>query len=137
MKPTRIIMAGTMAVVISFSVVLGSKETKASSIGSTTAAQTVHIPAQDPFLQTLGAQSDEEIYDALYGGQTLAEIAEDHQKDVQPIIDLQVAQLSEQLNLRLATGSISLEQYNAQQEELAEIVTRSVYGLDGLGKESS
>lgn len=84
----------------------------------------------DPYLHVLGVGSDEELYDALYDGRTLAEIAAEHGRDPQRVVSLQVAELSKQLEARLAGGSISAEVFEAQKAELAEIITRSVYGAE-------
>jgi hypothetical protein len=86
---------------------------------------------QDPFLEVLGAASDEEVVDALYNGQSLADIAAANDKDIQPIIDLQIAQLTQQLNNRLAEGSIPLQVYQAQLLELPDIVASSVQQSHG------
>lgn len=83
----------------------------------------------DDLLKTLGISSDEQLYDALYNGQTLADIAQTHNQDAQAIVDLQVAQLTEQLDQRLANKSITLEQYQAHKAELTQVVAKSVFGL--------
>lgn len=83
----------------------------------------------DDLLKALGISSDEQLYDALYNGQTLADIAQTHNQDSQAIVDLQVAQLTEQLDQRLANKSITLEQYQAHKAELTQVVAKSVFGL--------
>ncbi len=83
----------------------------------------------DDLLRTLGISSDEQLYDALYNGQTLADIAQAHNQDAQAIVDLQVAQLTEQLDQRLANNSITPEQYQAHKAELTQVVAKSVFGL--------
>ncbi|MGQ3479804.1 hypothetical protein [Paenibacillus sp. TY11] len=83
----------------------------------------------DELLKTLGVSSDEQLYDALYNGQTLADIAQTHKRDAQAVVDLQVAQLTEQLDQRLANKSITPEQYQAHKEELTQVVAKSVFGL--------
>ncbi|MGY5484025.1 hypothetical protein [Paenibacillus sp. ALE2] len=83
----------------------------------------------DDLLKALGISSDEQLYDALYNGQTLADIAQTHNQDAQAIVDLQVAQLTEQLDQRLANKSITLEQYQAHKAELTQVVAKSVFGL--------
>ncbi|MGQ3480066.1 MULTISPECIES: hypothetical protein [unclassified Paenibacillus] len=83
----------------------------------------------DKLLDTLGISSDEQLYDALYNGQTLADIALTNKRDAQAVIDLQVAQLTEQLDQRLANNSITLEQYQAHKAELTQVVAKSVFGL--------
>ncbi|MNC78493.1 hypothetical protein D3C75_1307140 [compost metagenome] len=54
------------------------------------------------------------------------DIAEENGGNIAGVIDLQVSQLTEQLNQRLASGSITRQQYTAQKAELKEIVTQSV-----------
>ncbi|KKD56594.1 MULTISPECIES: hypothetical protein [Paenibacillus] len=83
----------------------------------------------DDLLKALGISSDEQLYDALYNGQTLADIAQTHNQDAQAIVDLQVAQLTEQLDQRLANKNITPEQYQAHKAELTQVVAKSVFGL--------
>lgn len=74
----------------------------------------------------LNPTSDEELYDALYEGKSLRNIAEEHGGNVTQVINLQVKQLTQQLEARLASGSITPQQFNAQKAELREIVAQSV-----------
>ncbi len=83
---------------------------------------------QDPFLSTLGADSDEDVYDDLYEGGSLADTARRNNKSPQAVIDLQVAQMNELLTQRLIDGSITPDTYRAQKEELTELIVKSVYG---------
>lgn len=83
----------------------------------------------DELLETLGVSSEEQLYDALYNGQTLADIALANKRDAQSVVDLQVAQLTKQLDQRLANKSITLEQYQAHKAELTQVVAKSVFGL--------
>ncbi|MCQ6563223.1 hypothetical protein NNL21_31610 [Paenibacillus mendelii] len=85
-------------------------------------------PQEDRFLQALGVSSDEAVQEALYSGKSLASIAEDNQLDVQNIIDLQVAELTDQLDERLINGSLAMHEYESHKSELTDIITRSVYG---------
>ncbi|MEC0268836.1 hypothetical protein [Paenibacillus anseongense] len=87
------------------------------------------ITAKYDLLHVLGLASEEDIYNAQYNGLSLADIAEANKVDVQKVIDLQLAELIEQLDERLSSGSITPEQYYAQQAELPEIIMRSVYAL--------
>lgn len=136
MNPKQIIITGAMACAIALSngvltveanacIVKQSDSTKAKKTGQSSEKE--NINKQDHFLRTLGTSSDAEIYDALYQGQSLADIASGNQLDVQHVIDYQVAELEEQLNQRLATGGITPEIYQAQKSELVDIVTQSVY----------
>ncbi|WP_068502489.1 hypothetical protein [Paenibacillus kribbensis] len=83
----------------------------------------------DKLLDTLGISSDEQLYGALYNGQTLADVALTNKQDAQAVVDLQVAQLTEQLDQRLANKSITHEQYQAHKAELTQVVAKSVFGL--------
>lgn len=86
-------------------------------------------PLKEDLLHVLRLSSDEDIYNAQYNGESLADIAKANKVDVQKIIELQLTELTEQLNLRVSSGSITPEQYEAQRAELREIITKSVYAL--------
>lgn len=77
-------------------------------------------------LKALNQPTDEDLYDALYDGKSLQDIASEQNTDIEDVIDLQVTQLTEQLDSRLASGSITAEQYAAHKAELRDIVTESV-----------
>ncbi|MBB3112337.1 hypothetical protein FHS18_004423 [Paenibacillus phyllosphaerae] len=79
------------------------------------------------FVRVLGADSAEEVKDALYNGSSLADIASSNSADIDQLIQLQVAQLALQLQERLQAGSISQAQFEAQLAELHEIVASSVF----------
>jgi len=106
--------------------------TKTAAVGPEAARQAAEEqeadPSSDPWIDLLGASSEDEVYDALYAGQSLAAIAEANGTDVQHVIDHQIGQLSGQLSERLAAGSITPEMYVAQLIELEDIVTRSAHG---------
>lgn len=87
------------------------------------------VPIKDDLLHVLGLSSEEDIYNAQYSGQSLADMAAANKVDVQKVIELQLAELTEQLNLRLSSGSITLEQYRDQRAELPEIIIKSVYAM--------
>jgi hypothetical protein len=87
------------------------------------------VPIKEDLLHVLGLSSEEDIYIAQYNGLSLADIAEANKVDVQKVIVLQLAELTEQLNLRLSSGSITPEQYEAQCAELPEIIIKSVYAM--------
>ncbi|SDO72334.1 hypothetical protein SAMN04487897_12067 [Paenibacillus sp. yr247] len=86
-------------------------------------------PIKEDLLHVLGLSSEEDIYNAQYNGQSLADIAKANKVDVQKVIELQLSELTEQLNARLSSGSITSEQYQAQREELPEIIIKSVYAM--------
>jgi hypothetical protein len=143
-SPKRIIIVGTMAIVITIGVFRNETNVNAYvsiiSLDKSDVSQTkktnLTIPhkqrfATGDFLQSLGASSEEEVYDALYNGKSLADIAKSNHKDVQPLIDLQVTELTAQLDQRLAAGSLSPEDYQAQKAELPDLISKSVYGKMG------
>ncbi|MNH41633.1 hypothetical protein D3C79_1031690 [compost metagenome] len=66
------------------------------------------------------------MYEALYDGKSLKDIAAENGGNINSVINLQVAQLTQQLDSRLASGSITREQYTAQKAEVRELVTQSV-----------
>jgi len=121
----RMFMVGTMAFAIALSAALWNNE-NIDTLSSS--GQADHIVAKDPLLQILGLSSDEEMYSALSNGQTLADIASDNEADIEQVIKLQTSQMTEQLDQRLASGSITAEVYEAQKAELTSVITNSVYG---------
>lgn len=86
-------------------------------------------PIKEDLLHILKLSSEEDIYQAQYNGFSLADIARANQVDVQKVIELQLAELMEQLQARLFNGSITSEQYLAQRAELPEIISKSVYAM--------
>ncbi|WP_442601964.1 hypothetical protein [Paenibacillus sp. KN14-4R] len=144
MHPKQFIMVGTMA----FAITIGFTFWKEDNQVHAASIQLVKVDTQttdkqeeltsvspytdlnnnESFKMTLGASSDEDIYDALYDGKTLADIAAGNNQDVQSIINLQVAEMTAQLDERLASGSITPTVYHAQKSELSSIITDSVYG---------
>ncbi|AJS60949.1 SHOCT domain-containing protein [Paenibacillus sp. IHBB 10380] len=127
MNSKRIIIVGTIVFAITVGGASWNNNVIASSI---TKSLNTTTPVQDDLLQVLDLSSDDEIYDALYNGKTLADIAKDNDVDVQNVIDLQVEELTEQLKLRLANGSLTPEQYEEQKSEIRDIITKSAYGLN-------
>jgi cobalamin biosynthesis protein CbiD len=130
MNPKRIFIVGTMALTITISGGVWSKETNANASHSTLEsldAHNVQVAVKDDFLQALGASSDEEVYDSLLQGRSLADIADDNHGDVQRIINQQIAELTEQLDVRLANGSLLPHDYQAQKSEIRNIIKKSVY----------
>jgi hypothetical protein len=141
MSPKRIIMISTMAFAIALSTALWSEDTSASTYipsdksdsynkHNDNKEQAFHSTIQDPLQQALGLSSGDDIYEALSSGQSLADIANANDADIQNVIDLQTAEMTEQLDQRLASGSISNDVYEAQKAELTSIITNSVYGLN-------
>ncbi|MFB5269583.1 hypothetical protein ACE41H_22750 [Paenibacillus enshidis] len=126
MNLKRILIFSTLALAISIGESIGSS-TASASTAVKPKQQEAKVVKED-IVQILGLSSDEELYHALYDGKTMADIAGETGADMNRIIHLQVAELTDQLNQRLTQGSITREQYEAQKSELTEVVKRSVYG---------
>ncbi|TVY11774.1 hypothetical protein [Paenibacillus cremeus] len=127
MNPKRILMIGTMAIAFTVGLELTADKTTAQAALRPTQDISAAVP-QDDFLHALGASSEQEVYEALYNGRTLADIAITNQADVSGIIALQSAELLGQLEERLKSGSLTRAQYEAQKREVTEIITHSVWG---------
>ncbi|MDF2960464.1 MAG: hypothetical protein K0S39_2199 [Paenibacillus sp.] len=132
MNPKQILIVGTMVLTITVTVTFGGeiwgRGTGSSSLIENFDGHNGEMALKDDFLQVLGVSSDEEVYYSLLDGKSLANIADENHKGVQDIINLQIAELTEQLDRQLANGSIHPSVYQAQKEELADIVRKSVYG---------
>ncbi|WP_127587318.1 hypothetical protein [Paenibacillus koleovorans] len=140
MTPKRIFMIGTIAIAITLGSGLFGKETDADIVlfpsEPAAAGSTAEAPSPEAeteaFLETLGAPDEQSVYDALYEGISLAELAERNDKPIEPLLQLQIEQLKAQLDNRLSAGSITPRIYQAQLAELPEIVRLSAYGEKGL-----
>ncbi|WP_339799814.1 hypothetical protein MKY19_01450 [Paenibacillus sp. FSL R5-0744] len=120
----RVIIVGTVVIVMSFGNAWSSLTANASS--STQWSTTSVADKDELLLKALNQPTDDDLYDALYDGKSLQDIAIEQNTDIEDVIDLQVTQLTEQLDLRLASGNITAEQYAAHKAELRDIVTESV-----------
>lgn len=81
--------------------------------------------SSDELLSALNQSSEEDLYQKLYNGKSLRTITEENRGNWDEVIAIQVRQLREQLDERLASGSISSKQHAAQQAELEALVTQS------------
>ncbi|WP_312150240.1 hypothetical protein, partial [Paenibacillus odorifer] len=106
----RVIIVGTVVVVMSFGNAWTSLTANASSPVKWSTAE---VADQDELLEVLNQPTDEDLYEAIYDGKSLQDIASEQGQDIEAVIDLQVAQLTDQLDSRLAAGSITTEQYAA------------------------
>lgn len=126
MNIKRVMIVGTMIVAMSF----GGTAWGKPALHTLPVAKwsTSDVADTDELLDALNLNptSDEELYDALYDGRSLRNIAEENGGNVTQVINLQVKQLTQQLEARLASGSITPQQFNAQKAELREIVAQSV-----------
>ncbi|WP_151735583.1 SHOCT domain-containing protein ['Paenibacillus yunnanensis' Narsing Rao et al. 2020] len=125
MNIKRVMIVGTMVVAMSFG---GTAWARTVVLAAPVAKWSISsVDGSDALLAALKQRSDEELYEALYDGKSLKEIAEENGGDIESVINLQTAELQEQLDERLASGSISQQQYEAQRAELREIVAASVH----------
>ncbi|MBW4084791.1 hypothetical protein [Paenibacillus sp. S150] len=123
MNIKRVMIVGTMIVAISFGgTTWGKPVVSASPVAKWSTAS---VADKDDLLEALNQSSDEELYNALYDGKSLKDIAEENGGDIDSVVHLQVSQLTQQLDQRLASGSITRQQYTVQKAELKEIVTQS------------
>ncbi|GGF66043.1 hypothetical protein GCM10010912_08860 [Paenibacillus albidus] len=128
MNIKRVMIVGTMIVALSFGGTGWSKLTvNASPVAKWSTAGTAEKEnTGDDLLEALNMASDETLYEALYDGKSLRDIAAERKGNINSVVQLQVAQLTEQLDARLASGSITAKQYTAHLEELKDIVTESL-----------
>ena len=122
----KIIIVGSVV----FAITVGgvSWNSHASSSPLTLSFNTM-VPIKEDLLHVLKLSSNEELYNALYDGNTLADLAQSKDVDVQKVINLQVSELTAQLDLRLASGSLTLQQYEEQKSEVRDLITNSVHGI--------
>ena len=126
MNIKRVVIVGTMVVALSFGGTSwgGKLIVSASPVAKWSSTS---VADSDELLDALNQSSDEELYEALYEGKSLQDIAAEQGGNIAAVISLQVSQLTKQLELRLASGSITKQQYEVQQAELRDLVTRSVH----------
>lgn len=134
MNMKRVIIIGTMIVTMSFSETAWGQS--AISPIPTAKWSIVDLDTRersgDELLSALNQPSEADLYEELYSGKSLRTITEESNGNLNEVIAIQVRQLKEQLDERLANGSISSEQHAAQQAELEELVrqsTNTVYNL--------
>ncbi len=132
MTAKRIIIITTIAFTLVFSCDFNPAAAKVIQTNAQNKTQNAEGNLQngkitDPLLHELGAPNDEALYEALYNGHSLADMAYANGKAIQPVVDLQTAELTAQLVQRLNEGQISLEQFMVYQSELKEIISQSVH----------
>nr|WP_154896012.1 SHOCT domain-containing protein [Paenibacillus xylanexedens] len=127
MNIKRVMFVGTMIVTMSFAGTAWSKS--AISPIPLTEWSIVSINTKDDnkdeLLTALNHSSEEDLYQDLYAGKSLQTIADENDGDFSQVVALQVNQLRQQLDDRLASGSITQEQYEAQHAEIEQIVLES------------
>ncbi|MCP1183361.1 hypothetical protein [Paenibacillus sp. 1781tsa1] len=127
MNMKRVIIIGTMIVTMSFA---GTAWGQSSISPIPTAKWSIvdldtREESCDELLSALNQPSEEHLYQELYNGKSLRMITEENNGDLDEVIAIQVRQLREQLDERLASGSIRSKQHAAQQAELEALVTQS------------
>ncbi|GIP52693.1 MULTISPECIES: hypothetical protein [Paenibacillus] len=131
MNIKRIVIVGTMACVIT--VIPGiSGHTSSKAYAAAFPAMLSHLDksretGKDRFIESLGLTNERVLYDSLLEGQSLADIAESNEKEIDTVIQLQTEQLQQQLTQRFASGQLSETAYRLQMEETPEIIKESVY----------
>ncbi|WP_339260252.1 hypothetical protein MKZ12_10255 [Paenibacillus sp. FSL R5-0713] len=127
MNMKRVIIIGTMFVTMSFAGTAWGQ----SAISPIPTAKWSIVDldpgegSSDELLSALNQSSEEDLYQKLYNGKSLRTITEENRGNWDEVIAIQVRQLREQLDERLASGSISSQQHAAQQAELEALVTQS------------
>ncbi|WP_339241134.1 hypothetical protein MKX40_09860 [Paenibacillus sp. FSL R5-0517] len=127
MNMKRVIIIGTMFVTMSFAGTAWGQ----SAISPIPTAKWSIVDldpgegSSDELLSALNQSSEEDLYQKLYNGKSLRTITEENRGNWDEVIAIQVRQLREQLDERLASGSISSKQHAAQQAELEALVTQS------------
>ncbi|WP_172253358.1 hypothetical protein [Saccharibacillus deserti] len=124
----RIWIVGTLALGITLGSSLGGGKVEAEAVYRDTppASSDETVGSKDAFLYALGAQDEQQVYDLMYEGFSLGEIAVLGGGSEEQLIALQVRELEQQLEQRLADGQISKEAYIAYKAELPEIVAASL-----------
>ncbi|MGV2963829.1 hypothetical protein [Paenibacillus sp. AGC30] len=127
MNMKRVIIIGTMIVTMSFAGTAWGHS--AISPIPTAKWSIVDLDTRegnsDELLSALNQASEADLYQELYSSKSLRTITEENNGNLDEVIAIQIRQLREQLDERLASGSISSEQHAAQQAELEELVTQS------------
>jgi hypothetical protein len=133
MNPKQMIMIGTLAFALTLGSFTGNSVSRAGAATdllnlTDSADPDTSTSNEDEFLESLGVSSDEQVYESLLQGVSLAELAASRNKDVEALVQLQMNEMTAQLDARLAQGHISISEYEAQRSELKDILTRSAYG---------
>ncbi|WJH35679.1 hypothetical protein N6H14_06795 [Paenibacillus sp. CC-CFT747] len=131
MNPKQILIISTMAFTITVGGTLCSDRTKASApdkpetqLAKASAAPS--LPDRKDLTGLLG-MTGEELREELYGGRSLADVAEARRVGVQEVVGLQMAELTAQLEERCAAGSLTPAQLEAYKAELPELLAASAH----------
>ncbi|MBA9083702.1 hypothetical protein FHR92_000145 [Fontibacillus solani] len=132
MNIKQVVIVGTMAFVITLTPGISAQLNSGSASACPIKQSNLHNDntsesENDDFNEALGVSADETVYNALLEGNSLADIADSHQQDVDRLIELQVSQMQGQLTQRYRQGNLSPESYSEQMKELPDIIKESVY----------
>ncbi|GEM_PF-6569857 len=124
----RIWIVGTLALGITLGSGLAGGKVEAEAVYRETPPTSIDEvrSGQDAFLHALGTASEQDVYDLMYEGLSLREIAAMSGGSEDELIALQVRELEQQLEQRLADGQITREAYIAYKAELPEVVAASL-----------
>lgn len=124
----RIWIIGTLALGITLGSGLAGGKVEAEALYRETPPSSSDEATNKPnaFLYALGAQSEQQVYDLMYEGLSLREIAVLGGGSEDELAALQVRELEQQLEQRLAEGQITKEAYIAYKAELPELVAASL-----------
>ncbi|OWA35408.1 hypothetical protein B9G55_12240 [Saccharibacillus sp. O16] len=124
----RIWIVGTLALGITLGSGLAGGKVEAEAVYRETPPTSIDETrsGQDAFLHAIGAASQQDVYELMYEGLSLREIAAISGGSEDALIALQVRELEQQLEQRLADGQITREAYIAYKAELPEIVAASL-----------
>lgn len=124
----RIWIVGTLALGITLGSGLAGGKVEAEAVYRDTPPASIDEirSGQDAFLHALGTASEQDVYDLMYEGLSLREIASIRGGSEHDLLALQVRELEQQLEQRLADGQITREAYIAYKAELPEIVAASL-----------
>ncbi|MDO3412707.1 hypothetical protein QWJ34_23270 [Saccharibacillus sp. CPCC 101409] len=126
----RIWIIGTLALGITLGSGFGGGRVEAEAVYRETppASADNNHAGPDAFLHALGAAAEQDVYELMYEGLSLREIAVLGGGSEEQLIALQVRELEQQLEERLQGGRIGKEAYIAYKAELPEIVAKSIAG---------
>jgi len=124
----RIWIIGTLALGITLGSGLAGGKVEAEAVYRETPPASSDETTNKPnaFLYALGAQSEQAVYDLMYEGLSLREIAGLGGGSEDELAALQIRELEQQLEQRLADGQITKEAYIAYKAELPEIISASL-----------
>ncbi|MCQ4087588.1 hypothetical protein [Saccharibacillus sp. JS10] len=125
----RIWIIGTLALGITLGSSLSGSKVEAEAIYSETppsSSDDVSSTRSSAFLHALGVSNEQQVYDLMYEGFSLRDIARLSGGHEAQLLTIQIDELDQQLKERLADGQITEEAYIAYKAELPEIIASSL-----------